>query len=170
MPLPTTHVIFNCAIFYLFRKNLGKYWLPFAILSGLLPDFDFVIQYIFDLFGKNSGMLGHGGFFHSLGFVLLIGIVSWIIYAKNKDYGKYGFILAIGVALHILLDYILGGGAYMLTLFYPFSMHQFRLHLLEYWRNNDIYGILDAFMILCVFVWIWFKIKVQKTHHRYMFD
>jgi len=148
MPNPFTHVLINTAIFYPFRKKLGKYWWLFAAFSGLLPDFDFCTEVILKLLSINNNLFWHGGFFHTFGFVLVLGIVSLGIYTKNKEFGKYGFILAIGSAIHILLDFLLGGGAYFLMLFYPFSTHLFRLHLLEQYAQLSIYSILDAILII----------------------
>lgn len=162
MPMPATHIIFNCAIFYPFRKYLGKYWLVFAILSGMLADLDFISIVFARFFGMSFGVFGHGGFFHSVGFILFLLGIIFIIYAKNKEFGTYGFVLSIGVLFHILLDYILGGGANYLMLFYPFSEHLFRIHLLEQFRDIEIYGILDAIIIFYFTIWIYFKIKKEK--------
>lgn len=162
LPFALTHCLINFCAFFPFRKKLGKYWSVFAILSGLLPDFDFVLGWILNWLGYTNSFFGHGGFFHSLGFVLVLLGISGIIYWKNKEFGKYGFILAIGTALHILTDYILGGGAYSLMLFFPFSTELFRLHLLESYKYIDIYGLLDAFLI-CIFLVIYFfKLKKEK--------
>jgi len=165
MPNPATHCLINLALFFPFREKLGRYWSIFAIFSGLLPDFDFVIGWILKWLGYNNSFFGHGGFFHSLGFVLVLFGISAIIYWKYKEYGKYGFILTIGVALHILVDYLLGGGAYSLMLFYPISTETFRLHILENLKFIDIYEILDAILIIFALIFMTLKIKclAKKT-------
>jgi len=164
MPMPTTHVIISLIFFYPLRKYFGKYWHLFAIISGLLPDFDFALDLLLKGFGFDPGFLGHGGFFHSTGFILLIGAISAIIFIKNKEYGKYGFILTIGSTLHILTDLILGGGGYSLMIFYPFSENLFRIHLLEQYRNIDIFGILDAILIMTLTTFLFFK--QRKQHNK----
>jgi hypothetical protein len=161
MPLPATHVLINLFLFYPFRKSLGKYWLFFAILSGLFLDFDFAFRYIGHNIGLNLGIFDHGLIVHTFGFILLLFGISLIVYSRNKEYGKYGFIITIGSAVHLLLDYIIGGGAYYLLLFYPFSMHEFHLHLFESYDTN-LYGVLDAFLICIVSVYylikmLWYK-------------
>ena len=158
MPFPATHVLFNIGLFYPFRKYFGKYWFVFAGFSGLLPDLDFGIQIIISFFGLKIPLLEHGMFFHSIGLVLLLGLIGLIVFLKNKEYGKYVFILAIGSLLHILLDYVLGGGRYYLLLLYPFSEIGFRLHLLESF-GSDGYGILDAVCIFCSMVWLFILLK-----------
>jgi hypothetical protein len=160
MPLPFTHVLINTAIAYPFRKSLGKYWFLFAVFSGLLLDFDFVLGYLLKhIFQITNPLLMHGGFVHSFGFILFLGIISTIIYLKNKEYGIYFYILTIGSLIHLILDFILGGGQYYLTLFWPFTLETFRLHLLENF-NSAIYGILDAFLIMCTIIYLTFKIKL----------
>jgi len=153
MPNPFTHVIINVAIAYPFRKNLGKYWLIFSAFSGLLLDFDFVLSTILNWLGYSNSLFRHGGFVHSFGFILILGIISSLIYLKNKEYGIYGFILSLGAVIHLALDFILGGGAYALVLFWPFSLELFRLHFLEPFRNNSIFGLIDAFLIMCTIIW-----------------
>lgn len=166
MPFPATHVLINTAIFYPLRKQLGRYWLIFAVFSGLLLDFDFVVGWVLGWFDVNAGFFGHGGFFHTFGFVLILAIISAIIFFKNKEYGKYGFILTIGAGVHLLLDYVLGGGANALMLFYPFSMHLFKLHLLFPLTQYDVFGVLDAFLIILVLCWHYFKIKSKQRKHN----
>jgi len=168
MPNPATHVLINTALFYPFRKHLGKYWIVFAAFSGLLPDFDFLIGLILKYFKIENSFLGHGGFFHSFAFPIILLAISLIIYYKNKEYGKYGFILAIGSIIHILTDFILGGGAYALMLFYPISTETFRLHILESYKFIDIYGLFDAFLIMLTIVFVTLKIKFkrEKQHKK----
>ncbi len=162
MPNPTTHVLISLFLFYPFRNKLGKYWAIFAMFSGLLPDFDFIIGWILKYFGISNSFFGHGGFFHSFGFVLILLCIGLIIYTKNKEFGIYGLILTVGTALHILTDFVLGGGAYSLMLFYPFTTQLFRLHLLEPYKFIDIYGLLDAFLIIIFIIFLTFKIKCEK--------
>jgi hypothetical protein len=161
MPFPAAHVIINFFVIYPFRKHLGKYWLPVALLSGLIPDFDSGFEILGKLFNFDPGILAHGGFFHSIGFVLLLGILSFIIYKQDKECGGYFLILTIGVLVHILIDLILGGGGYSFSILYPFTNEQFRIHLLEPWKENDIYGILDAFLIFILSLWMIWKIKIK---------
>lgn len=161
MPNPLTHVLINTALFFPLRKKLGKYWLVFSILSGLLLDLDFVLGWILNYFGLKNSIFLHGGLVHSFGFIFILGIIALLIYLKNKEYGKYAFILVIGAILHLSLDFILGGGAFYLTLFWPFTLDTFRLHLLEQYRLYSIYGLLDAFLIF-VFTF-WYYLKLRKT-------
>lgn len=158
MPYPAIHVLFNIWVFYPFRKYFGKYWLVFAGLSGVLPDLDYVTQLIF---GRNS-ILSHGCFTHTLGFVLILLAVSLLVFLKNREYGKYGFIISIGVALHIILDYILGGGGFYLVLFYPFCSKGFHLHLLMPYKDTDVWGILDAIAIFISLCGYYIILKTRK--------
>jgi membrane-bound metal-dependent hydrolase YbcI (DUF457 family) len=153
MPFPGFHALFNIGAFYPFRKYFGKYWLVFAGLSGLVPDLDFALQFILG----ESSIFAHGYFFHTFGFALCLLLLSLVVFLKNREYGKYGFIIAGGAFFHILLDYILGGGRYYLALFYPFYSGGFHLHLLMPFQGNDVFGILDAiaiFISLCVYYMI----------------
>jgi len=156
MPFPAVHVLFNIGAFYPIRKYLGKYWLVFAGLSGLVMDLDFALQFIL---GSDS-FFAHGHFFHTIGFVLCLLAISLVVFLKNKEYGKYGFIIVIGSLLHLLLDYILGGGRYYLTLLYPFYSGGFHLHLLMQFQENDIFGILDA---IAIFISLGFYFIILKT-------
>ncbi len=166
MPFPATHVLVNVALFYPLRSRLGRYWLIFAAFSGLLLDFDFVITWVSNWFGFNAGIFGHGGFFHTFGFILILAAISAIVFAKNKNWGKYGFILTVGAGVHLLLDYVLGGGAIALMLFYPFSTQLFQLHILFPLTQYDIFGVLDAFFIMLVLCWYYFKIKKSRLKHN----
>ncbi len=166
MPLAFTHSIFNLTFFYIVKNKFGirlpKYWPIFAILSGLINDFDFGVSYILKCFGIEDSIFSHGLFMHSIGFVLVLASIGLITYKFNKDYSYYLYILSIGALLHILLDFVLGGGAYYLQLFYPFSELGFRIHLLEPLRNYEIYAILDAFLIICFLIWLYSKIRKNQ--------
>jgi len=142
---------------------LGKYWFVFAAFSGLVLDFDFILELIQNFFGFNNFFLTHGGIIHSLGFVLLLGMISTIIYYKNREYGKYGFILSAGCFVHLILDFVLGGGQYSLMLLYPFVETQFRLHLLEPYTLLNIYEILDAVLIMCALATLFYLQRKKKS-------
>lgn len=161
LPLSCTHVLINLGVFYPFRKHFGKYWTIFAILSGLILDFDFILEIFGQTFNINSIYLMHGTFTHSLGFILILAIISTIIYFRNKEFGLYAYILTIGALIHLLLDLILGGGYYYLILLWPFSLIQFKLHLLS--NYQIIYELLDAFLIIIFSLILFLKIKNKRA-------
>jgi hypothetical protein len=158
MPFPALHTLFNIGAFYPFRNYFGKYWLVFAGLSGLIMDLDFALQFIF---GPGS-FFAHGYFFHTIGFILCLLIIALIMFLKNKEYGKYGFIIVIGSLLHLLLDYVLGGGKYYIALFYPFYSSGFHLHLLMKFQESNIFGIFDAIAIFISLGFYYIILKIRR--------
>lgn len=157
MPLPILHCLINLCAFFPFRKKLGQYWLVFVIFSSLLLDFDFILNLFAKLLNYNP-LFMHGGLMHTYGFVLFLFAISLFVYSKNKEYGIYGFILTIGSAIHLFLDFLLGGGSYSLMLFYPFSEHLFRLHLFENYGFAG-QGFLEAFILIILSIYLLLKIN-----------
>jgi hypothetical protein len=62
------------------------------------------------------------------------------------------------------LDLILGGGNYYLILLWPFSLAQFKIHLFE--NYQILYELLDAFLIIGLTIWIYFKMKKETKNKK----
>ncbi len=143
---------------YPFKKYLGKHWYLIAIFSGLLPDFDFCFN-ILNKFLPISNIFMHGGIFHSF-FVPFVLIIVYVILKNLKKINdkkiiNYILFIAFGYFIHLILDLILGGGAYSLKLFYPLFDYGFRIHLLE--NIKEAYLFLDTILIIVLSIFYFLK-------------
>ncbi len=82
------------------KRKISKNTWFFLILGGILPDIDFLFQFIF----KTSL---HRGITHSIFFAIFVpmfvySIFNWI---KDKKALNYSLFLTIGILTHIFLDF-----------------------------------------------------------------
>jgi membrane-bound metal-dependent hydrolase YbcI (DUF457 family) len=127
MPTPVAHS-FVGIIIYIITSNTNKgitwkrlwqhkFAILFCIIFANLPDIDFIIL---SSEGIQFGWDNHHGPTHSIGFVLLVmmitGIVTGII---RKDWKRWSIMSGICVLSHVLLDLIITREG--LILFYPLS-------------------------------------------------
>jgi inner membrane protein len=158
MPSAFTHIFAAEALgkVYTAEKMPVKFWFLTALCS-VLPDFDVIGFY----FGTRYGsMFGHRGFFHSLTFALIVGLlVVLLAYSDVPRFSKkwwrlLAFFFAV-TASHGLLDAMTSGG-YGVGFFEPFNNTRYFLP----WRPIKVspigvYGFFSR--------WGWNVIKSEVT-------
>lgn len=159
MPLAAAHIIPAIIIFNrlkdkpFFKQYLKPNALAIAAIGSLLPDIDILLNWIL----KPSGYsLEHGTYTHTLLFAFLFFLPAAIFAVMKKyKFSIYLFIAAGGTVLHLLLDYIIGGGGGNGVMWlYPFSEQTYKIHLLSKIPIENAFEGLDAIILL---TWIYFK-------------
>ena len=146
-------------------KKLSHLTWGFLLLGGILPDADFVIDWVI---GTNL----HRTFSHSLLFVLVAGLVVYVIGKYfTKENKEIGVAIAAGVLMHLFLDYfsVLG-----IALFWPYplyfspfeNMYQPVLKGLTFGTLQELKMAVRLAVVDMAFgtVWIgylWFKKRIQ---------
>jgi inner membrane protein len=123
LPTIITHSvvgIFSASLFQT-KANKVKFWI-FSILCTIVPDFDVVA---FKLGIAYGDFFGHRGFFHSLVFALISGMLVVFLFFREirmTSSLKYGLVLyfALLTASHGILDTLTSGGL-GIALFAPFD-------------------------------------------------
>ena len=106
-------------------------------------------------------MLKHGGITHTPLFGLIF-LVPAFLYLNEKKHkmSMYFFVMSFGILFHLLLDFILGGGAQEgIMLFWPLSIQGFKLGLLPKLNLADIPAALDAVILIA---WLYH----EEVKHR----
>jgi len=137
----------------------ARFWV-LSIVCPFLPDFD-VIAFGFGI--PYQHVFGHRGFFHSLTFALLLGIlVTVVFFRKEKIFSKRWWFLTVYFVLisatHGLLDAMTNGGL-GIALFAPFDNTRYFLP----WTPIEVspIGIRRFFsawglrVMLSEFLWVW---------------
>lgn len=175
MPQAVTHILIPIILLSLFRdiffrgKRREKFPLHYVLIggiAGLIPDLDVAAFYVLSFFGFTLNEV-HRTFSHNIFVVLffiILGIFALGVGFKNKELGKHHlklhfifFIIAFGVFMHLLLDYLVAGA---IMPFYPFLSYSMGINLINFlpsaWRNSFIPS-LDA--VLLVFWLIYMEVK-----------
>ena len=162
MPLAVTHVLTSIILVDIYRdffarhrKFFTMHTLIVAGIGGLLPDIDVPLRIVLGWLGIEApNIFQHGGITHTPFFALLLlipGLALWKM--ERHKQAVYFFVLFFGSFLHIILDYVLGGGAYEgIMWLFPLSLEQWKLHLL-FKLGGDVPAALDAVMLLG---WLWY--------------
>ena len=158
MPYAVTHVLLTIILVDIYRdyfaKKNKKYFTLHTILvagiGGLLSDIDVPLNWLFNIFGYTYPLFEHGGITHTPFFGLLFLVPAFILLNKKKHKSSmYFFVLSFGVLLHILLDYVLGGGAHTgIMFFWPLSTAGYKIHLLNQLGLSNVPAALDALILL----------------------
>ena len=129
MPSPVGHGIMGWAVYRASRREgvrpaPGPAWLLFCLLAANAPDLDFVPGLI-----VGDPNRYHHGMFHSVGFMLALGLVLAVTGGRRLAGGTVRF-LALFCALygsHLLLDYFTydGRAPFGIPLLWPFSREHF---------------------------------------------
>lgn len=168
MPQAVTHVLLVIIIVDLFRdyilrhkKYVTLHTILIAGIAGLLPDVDVPLSWALNYFGYSFELLEHGGITHTAFFGLIF-LIPGYYFLKNKKHklAGYFFVISFGILLHILLDYLLGGGAWEGVMWlWPISTQAYKLHLLSKTNLLNIPGALDAIILI---LWLWHEEKKHK--------
>jgi membrane-bound metal-dependent hydrolase YbcI (DUF457 family) len=98
---------------------------------AIIPDFDFILEWVFNLRGW------HRGFTHSIGFGVTMGLLAAFLVPTRNRSQQIGLMLAS--VSHAPLDALVTsptGKGYGVELLWPFSNHYFRLGLFDYFPFN----------------------------------
>ena len=151
MPLAVTHVLLTIVIVGAYRDFVTKHKKYFSLhtilvagIAGLLPDIDVPLGWITNL--------QHGTVTHTPLFGLLFLIPAFILYHNKKHkMAMYFYVISFGILFHLLLDLVLGGGAYEgIMLFWPLYTYSYKIHLFSGYKTASI--SLDAIILL---VWLY---------------
>ncbi|MBI2147671.1 metal-dependent hydrolase [Candidatus Woesearchaeota archaeon] len=116
-----------------YRAIFSSRLLFMAALAGLLPDIDIVYHAAFYMAGVTlPAWLQHGGIFHTPLFALpfLVLGLAFLKYERPRP-AVACFIITVGILLHILLDFVLGGGADSgIMWLFPFSQQGWSINIL----------------------------------------
>jgi membrane-bound metal-dependent hydrolase YbcI (DUF457 family) len=82
------------------KKKISQNTWVFLILGSILPDFDFVLQLLFQTHL-------HRGITHSIFFAIIVPMFVYFIFKfiKNKKAANYALFLSVGILVHLLLDF-----------------------------------------------------------------
>lgn len=158
MPNAVTHVLVAIIIADVIRdyivkdkKKIPLYLILVAGIAGLLPDLDIVVYWFLRAVYSIDIAQVHRTFSHTL-FVPAIFLTIGFATCKMKKITKYkisisdiAFFTALGVSVHLLLDFLLVG---WIIPFYPFSYYSIGLNLIPYtWQTTIVPGM-DAILLI----------------------
>lgn len=180
MPYAVTHILAPIILlslirdFWINKKTKKKFPLHYVMLAGLggvLPDIDIVFSFIRWLFTQQNWWV-HKTFTHSIFFpsvFLVLFLIFTPINAKaklcnltrhNLKLSTIFLMLAIGSAIHISLDTLLGTDSFLL---YPFSNLDFGLNLFGLipldW--GLLAALLDGVLLVIWLVYLELKHKIS---------
>ena len=97
------------------KKKISHYTWFFLLLGGILPDTDFLLDW-------TLGTDLHRTFTHSFFFIILISLLVYFIFFKNKLNQSYAIAIAVGISAHLIADMILNPGV---PLLWPSLLHYY---------------------------------------------
>ena len=169
MPLSVTHIILTIIAVDLVRdyflKDHKRYFTLHTILiagiGGILPDIDIPINWFFNFIGYSFDFLRHRGATHTLFFALIFIIPAVILLKKEKHKQSMNFfVLSFGILFHLLLDFVIGGGAREGAMWlWPISNHLYTLDLIGRFDLSALPAALDAIILL---LWLWHEEAKHK--------
>lgn len=169
MPLAVTHILSTIILVDLYRDYFSdhkKYFTLHTVLiagiAGLLPDIDFPLRIIANIFDLNTPiLLQHGGITHTPFFAMFFLIPGIYLWKKQKHTkAMYFFVIVFGIMFHLFLDYTLGGGSHSgIMWLFPFTTQGFKIHILSYYNLKDVPIALDAVILLG---WLWHEEMKHK--------
>ena len=133
------------------RKISKNTWF-FLIMGGILPDIDFIFQFIFQT-------TLHRGITHGIFFATLIPIIVYSIFKliKDKKALNYSLFLTIGIIVHIFLDFLSPMGV---PLLWPYAK-MFIPNLSLETSSSTLDGIIDMFLGTGWILYLSLKNKIQ---------
>jgi membrane-bound metal-dependent hydrolase YbcI (DUF457 family) len=134
------------------KKKISKNTWFFLILGGILPDADFVLQFVFDI---NV----HRGITHSIFFAILISVIVYSVFRliKDRKASNYALFLALGILTHIFLDFLSPTGVPLLWPYTKMFIPQLSLE-----TSSDILdGLIDMFLGTSWILYLSLKNRIQ---------
>lgn len=156
MPLAATHIIASVSFLdyfgskYFENDTNTKYFVFYAAVGSLLPDIDIPLGWL----SRSIGLgFGHGTITHTPFFALLFLSVSVLSAIARKKYiSQIFFIFFFGITIHLVSDYVLGGGAKEgIVWFYPLDNTVYKIHFLFFLPYDNTFESLDAIVLLYYF-------------------
>ena len=119
MPYAVAHVLATILLFKLIEKALNRKLVASMFLIGIaamLPDIDIPLNWFLDIIDWDITILGHRMLTHTPFFALILVLPLAIFYfvpafrakLRIKNYTTIFLVFAIGILLHIALDFTLG--------------------------------------------------------------
>ena len=164
MPFAVTHVLASILLIDLFRKIVLKkkdfplYLVLIGGVAGLLPDIDFIVFWILELFTSLDTSTVHSTYTHSLVIplvLLLIAVALW----KYKKAAHVFLVTSAGYTIHLLLDALFAKK----PLFFPFSSTGLGLTLVPSSMLTTVYMSIDAVLLVTWLIYEW-KTKNIKDY------
>jgi hypothetical protein len=172
MPFAVTHVLGAVILADIYRDYITKHKKYFTMHTifiagffGLFPDIDVPLRMLSQFFGFDIPLLlQHGWITHTplLALIFFIpGLVLWYNSKgrkaskadKMRKWAVYFYMAAFGILLHLLMDYVIGGGSPEGVMWlFPFSMTAWKIHLTSMVNLPDLGIALDAVILL---LWLW---------------
>ena len=154
MPYAVAHMLIPMLILDIIRhkipkikRELSNRYVLIVGLAGLLPDIDIPFSFLF------TGLIVHRGITHTVWAPLTFFLLFLIFQSIRKfNLSKIFLMISIGVASHIVLDFITAGS---MQLFYPLIKTEFAINLISrlfpYISVAFAYTALDA---IALFAWL----------------
>lgn len=154
MPYAVVHMLVPMILIDILRHNVLKIrdklpnrYILIAGLAGLLPDIDILFSFLF------PGFIFHRGITHTVWVPLALLLIFMILRSiKKHNSAKIFLMCSIGIASHIILDFVTAGS---MKLLYPLTNASFAVNLIPTLLPNIevsfFYATLDAILL---FVWL----------------
>lgn len=127
-------------------------------IAGMLPDADFLLFYIKQVFPDFPFYVLHRTLTHSLVFSLFFLVIALLFYKKPMIFSIL-LVTSLGVTTHIALDYLTDTN---LVLFYPFSESMSGIGVIPrgYYGHRLITSI-DAVVFALWISWLFYKKRIN---------
>ncbi len=169
MPHAVTHVLIAIIVADTIRDYLVKnkrkiplYLILIAGIAGLLPDIDIIVYWLLRIISLVEISEVHRTFTHTLFFPAIFLAIGFLTY-KMKRIAKYkisisdiAFFTALGVGIHLLLDFLLSGWIRPL---YPLSTYMVGLNIIPLDLATTVIPGMDAILLV---IWL----VHEYRHHR----
>ena len=152
-----------------------KYIISSLIIGIIIPDLDFIIEYILSITMEYNLLHQHYFFnsiFHSIFMIPFLSLLI-LIYAeikKNNDFKVIAIGLSIGMACHIIIDILT---LQSIGVFYPLFDYKENFNLNKYFNINisdQIKKILYAseFLFFHIYAWMLIEKIINKPYNNYI--
>ena len=153
---------------YFSKKKISHAAWFFVLLGGILPDIDFLLDW-------TLGYDTHRTLTHGLIFLLLVPMIIYLIFSifKHPEKKQFAWCIGLGIATHLFLDSLLGGG---IPLLWPSAMHFSFAQGINYvslpgsafTRANPVelenqlrFAVLDMAIGTAWIFYLWFRKRIQ---------
>jgi len=161
MPFAVAHIIIPIIILNLirdkvkgFKRKITLHEILIAGIFGILPDIDLIFDIIFNSIGSDLHI--HRMFTHNLVFPAIVAAATLLI--KHKKTRMVLYAASLGLASHVILDFIIVGFVYPL---YPITDFGIGLNIIGLFTFSA-YQILAGLDAIILLVWIIHEEKKKK--------